>query len=110
MGLIHVYEFVNLFGLIQAHGILNVIGWGTLLPIGAITARYMKKFPVECDRWYISHVLCQSAGFVLGTIGWCTGVYLGKISKQQFGRNSHSVLGTIIFVLSTIQVIYLLAL
>ncbi|KAF3451752.1 hypothetical protein FNV43_RR07848 [Rhamnella rubrinervis] len=89
----------------NAHGVLSIVGWGTLLPIGAITARYLRKFPITCDRWHCYHICCQCAGYVLGAIGWCIGVWVAKIAKQQSGSNSHSVLGTIIFVLSTIQML-----
>ncbi|RVW46043.1 Cytochrome b561 and DOMON domain-containing protein [Vitis vinifera] len=44
----------------NVHGILNIIGWGTLLPLGAIIARYFRKFPMECSEWFTLHILCQT--------------------------------------------------
>ncbi|KAB5560374.1 hypothetical protein DKX38_005331 [Salix brachista] len=35
----------------NTHGVLNIIGWGTLLPIGAIVARSFRKSPLKCDEW-----------------------------------------------------------
>ncbi|PPS09019.1 hypothetical protein GOBAR_AA11617 [Gossypium barbadense] len=37
----------------KIHGILNIIGWGTLMPLGVIVARYFKQFPIKLDPcWY----------------------------------------------------------
>ncbi|BBH00709.1 Auxin-responsive family protein [Prunus dulcis] len=58
------------------HGVLNIFGWGTLLPIGAIAA----------SEWYSVHITCQSGGYIVGTVGWCSGMFLGNSSKQQSNK------------------------
>ncbi|PQQ12148.1 cytochrome b561 and DOMON domain-containing protein [Prunus yedoensis var. nudiflora] len=82
----------------------EIFGWGTLLPIGAITARYFRKFPFKCSEWYSVHIKCQSGGYIVGTVGWCSGMFLGNSSKQQ-SNNTHRVLGMIIFTFATIQML-----
>ncbi|KAJ4703960.1 Cytochrome b561 and DOMON domain-containing protein [Melia azedarach] len=88
----------------NAHGILNMIGWGTLLPIGVIIARFFRKFPVEYGEWYTLHVLCQTSGYIIGTIGWAVGLWLGNSSKH-YTLKTHRILGILIFTLATIQIL-----
>ncbi|KAL5578767.1 hypothetical protein UlMin_011209 [Ulmus minor] len=84
-----------------AHGILIVIGWGTMLPIGAIIARYLRKFPMECEEWCSFHVICQSVGYILGTLGWFLGILVGKQGTDK----THGALGIVIFTFTTIQML-----
>uniref|UniRef100_A0A2C9U5E6 Cytochrome b561 domain-containing protein n=1 Tax=Manihot esculenta TaxID=3983 RepID=A0A2C9U5E6_MANES len=88
----------------NAHGILNIIGWGGLLPIGVIVARNFRRVPLKCDEWYNLHVRCQTSGYIVGAIGWGVGLWLGSSSKQQTLR-THRNLGTIIFTFATVQML-----
>ncbi|KAB2032955.1 hypothetical protein ES319_D05G414600v1 [Gossypium barbadense] len=93
----------------KVHGILNIIGWGTLLPIGVIVARYFKQFPIKLDPcWYYFHYSCQVVGYILGTAGWGLGLFLGHESKY-YTFHSHRVLGICIFGFTTLQVTQILA-
>ncbi|XLR18329.1 hypothetical protein HN51_065012 [Arachis hypogaea] len=65
----------------KVHGILIVVGWGTLLPIGAIIARFFKW-----KQWFWCHVLCQTLGYIVGTIGWCIGIWLRTLSKHYLSK------------------------
>ncbi|KAK2644544.1 hypothetical protein Ddye_019739 [Dipteronia dyeriana] len=87
----------------NAHGILNIIGWGTLLPVGAIIARYLRKLELY-DEWYPLHILCQSSGYLLGTLGWGIGLWLGNSSKQ-YTLKTHRILSILVFTFSTIQML-----
>ena len=60
---------MNLFGVfyMQRHAILNTVGWGILLPLGVIAARYLKPF--TDPAWFYVHVLVQSIGYILGVVG-----------------------------------------
>ncbi|KAE8713695.1 putative Stigma-specific Stig1 family protein [Hibiscus syriacus] len=60
----------------KVHGILNIIGWGTLLPIGVIVA----------------------------SIGWGIGLLLGHESKY-YSFHRHRVLGVCIFGFITLQML-----
>ncbi|KAF8391574.1 hypothetical protein HHK36_023880 [Tetracentron sinense] len=86
------------------HGILNIVGWGVLLPIGVIIARYFRNFPVKYSRWYHFHIFCQVWAFTLGSTGWFMGMWLGRHSKFYEFR-THRILGIIIFTFSTLQML-----
>ncbi|PPD79319.1 hypothetical protein GOBAR_DD23760 [Gossypium barbadense] len=95
----------NVSSLNHVHGILNIIGWGTLLPIGVIVARYFKQFPIKLDPcWYYFHYSCQVVGYILGTAGWGLGLFLGHESKY-YTFHSHRVLGICIFGFTTLQIL-----
>ncbi|EEF43825.1 conserved hypothetical protein [Ricinus communis] len=90
----------------NAHGILNIIGWGALLPTGVIVARYFKKVPLKCEEWYNLHTLCQTSGYIVGAVGWGVGLWLGNSSKQHTLK-THRILGIIIFTSATVQMLAL---
>ncbi|KAG6394104.1 hypothetical protein SASPL_144683 [Salvia splendens] len=81
----------------RIHGAVNIMGWGVLLPIGAIIARYFKE---SSNNWYNLHIMSQSSGFILGTLGWGIGI---TIKNEHHHMSSHGVLGTLIFALATLQ-------
>lgn len=87
----------------QAHGILNTVGWGIFLPTGVIVVRYFRKYPKRWPWSYVFHVGCQIAGYTLGSIGWATGLWLGQKSKY-YTFGTHRILAIIIFTFTTIQV------
>ncbi|KAG4146708.1 hypothetical protein ERO13_D05G175600v2 [Gossypium hirsutum] len=88
----------------NVHGILNIFGWGLLLPIGAIVGRNFSKFPLKCDDWYQLHTLCQTSGYIVGAVGWGTGIWLGN-SSRQYTLKAHRILGIIVFTLATLQML-----
>ncbi|KAK7276869.1 hypothetical protein RIF29_18015 [Crotalaria pallida] len=89
----------------SVHGVLNMIGWGTMLPIGVIIARYFRVFPFKADpMWFYLHVSCQICGFLVGTAGWIIGLYLGNASRHYI-FHAHRTFGILIFVLSTVQML-----
>lgn len=90
----------------NTHGVLNIIGWGTLLPVGAIVARSFRKFPLKCEEWYKLHVLCQTLGYIIGAVGWSFGMWLGNSSKQ-YSLRAHRILGIVIFTFATAQMLAL---
>ncbi|KAM7504211.1 hypothetical protein LguiB_003115 [Lonicera macranthoides] len=57
---------VNRQHLRMVHGILNIVGWGTILPIGVILSRYLKRFPCKYKYWFRLHASTQCVGYVLG--------------------------------------------
>ncbi|KAK7363774.1 hypothetical protein VNO77_05931 [Canavalia gladiata] len=86
----------------KIYGILILVGWGTLLPIGAMVARYLRKFPVVCDAWYKFHIVCQSQGYVLGTIGWF--MWIG-MSSNHFVSKTQTTLNIIAFTFINVQML-----
>ncbi|XP_031504882.1 cytochrome b561 and DOMON domain-containing protein At3g61750 [Nymphaea colorata] len=83
----------------RSHGILAILGWGVLLPIGVIIARYCKKWD---PLWYYLHAAIQCLGF---TIGLAT-VIAGGVLYQKLKVNipTHRGIGIFVFVLSVLQV------
>lgn len=81
------------------HGALAIFGWGVLLPIGAIIARYCRQWdPI----WYYLHVIFQFAGFIVGLAGVVAGISL--YNRLHSDVKVHRGLGIFILVLGTLQV------
>ncbi|OWM81290.1 cytochrome b561 and DOMON domain-containing protein At3g25290-like [Punica granatum] len=91
----------------KVHGILNMIGWGTFLPIGVIIARYFRKHPFHLKNWWFKiHVMCQILGYFVGTAGWAIGLILGTKSPYYI-FHVHRWLGIFIFTFTTLQMLAL---
>ncbi|KAG2682334.1 hypothetical protein I3760_11G186700 [Carya illinoinensis] len=92
----------------HVHGILNIVGWGVMLPIGVIVARYCRIYPFNIgdDTWFYLHVSCQIAGYVIGTTAWGIGLGLGHSSRHYTFR-THRLLGIFIFTFATLQILAL---
>ncbi|XP_058199787.1 cytochrome b561 and DOMON domain-containing protein At3g07570-like isoform X2 [Rhododendron vialii] len=86
------------------HGILNMLGWGILLPIGAIVARHCKEWdPI----WFYSHISIQSLGFILGLAGISCGFVLEH--KLSAIVSHHKGIGIFILILGCLQMMAILA-
>lgn len=94
---------LRIFIYVQVHGILNIIGWGVVLPIGVIIARNFREFPLPWLGWKKCHISCQTIGYLVGTTGWAVGIWLGKASKY-YSFPKHGTYGLLIFAFATIQV------
>lgn len=89
----------------SVHGVLNIIGWGTLLPMGVIIPRYFRVYPFKKDPWWFYlHIGCQTIGFLIGTAGWAIGLVLGH-SSRYYVFQTHRTFGILIFTFSTIQML-----
>jgi len=84
------------------HGFLNLAGWGVFLPIGAIIARYCKVWD---PTWFYLHIAFQMLGFILIIAGLVTGFTLQDTYKGVSGLDSHRVLGIIVFIMATLQIL-----
>ncbi|KNA20238.1 hypothetical protein SOVF_054090 [Spinacia oleracea] len=98
---------VQRLGRKNAHGVLNAISWGILMPLGAIIARYVKAFPSADPAWFYLHVSCQIVAYILGVAGWGTGLQLGSDSPG-IVYTLHRNIGIALFCLATLQVFALL--
>ncbi|KAH9568487.1 hypothetical protein CY35_03G079500 [Sphagnum magellanicum] len=85
-----------------AHGLLNLLGWGVFLPIGAIIARYCKVWD---PTWFYLHISFQVLGFILIIAGLVTGLTLQDSYKGVSGLDSHRALAIIVFILATLQML-----
>ncbi|KAJ8447919.1 hypothetical protein Cgig2_012054 [Carnegiea gigantea] len=91
----------------NVHGVLNAVSWGTLMPLGAIIARYMRVFKSADPAWFYLHVGCQFSAYVVGVAGWGLGLKLGRES-QGIVYHPHRNIGIALFCLATLQVFALL--
>ncbi|KAL8477923.1 hypothetical protein ACS0TY_029999 [Phlomoides rotata] len=91
----------------NVHGVLNVVSWGILMPLGAMVARYMKVFKSANPAWFYLHVACQCSAYIVGVAGWGTGLKLGSDSAG-VEHNTHRNIGITLFALGTLQVFALL--
>ncbi|XP_022734044.1 cytochrome b561 and DOMON domain-containing protein At3g61750-like [Durio zibethinus] len=81
------------------HAMLGVIGWGLLLPAGAIIARYLKhKDPL----WYYLHAGIQFLGFILGLGAVLLGIQLHRSMDADIP--AHRAIGIFVLVLSILQI------
>ncbi|XP_051183312.1 cytochrome b561 and DOMON domain-containing protein At5g47530-like [Lolium perenne] len=85
------------------HGVLNAVGWGILIPLGAMIARYLRVFEAADPAWFYLHITCQISGYALGVGGWGLGLKLGSESAG-LTYNPHRNIGIAIFSLATAQV------
>ncbi|KAG9443618.1 hypothetical protein H6P81_014958 [Aristolochia fimbriata] len=91
----------------NVHGVLSAVSWGTLMPLGAIIARYVKVFKSADPVWFYLHVACQTSAYAVGVAGWGTGLKLGSDSAG-VTQTTHRNIGITLFVLGTLQVFALL--
>ncbi|KAF3434934.1 hypothetical protein FNV43_RR22021 [Rhamnella rubrinervis] len=88
----------------RSHGVLNMLGWGILMIIGTVIARYLKQWdPV----WFYLHTGIQSMGFGLGLAGVICGFVLNNHLNADV--STHKALGIFVLVLGCLQVMALLA-
>nr|KYP54618.1 Ferric-chelate reductase 1 [Cajanus cajan] len=84
------------------HGILGIIGWGLILPVGAIIARYFRhKDPI----WFYLHAVIQFVGFTFGLGTVILGLQL--YSKMHAHLPAHRGIGIFALVLSILQILAL---
>lgn len=88
------------------HAIISAVGWGLLIPLGIMAARYLRPFSNGNPAWFYIHVTCQCTGYVLGVVAWAMGLRLRSLNKGMV-PTKHSNLGMSIFALATLQVLAL---
>ncbi|CAO2826462.1 unnamed protein product [Amaranthus hypochondriacus] len=87
----------------RTHGALNMIGWGILMPIGAIAARYFRQWdPI----WFYSHAIIQIFAFLFGLVGFILGLVLEGFINAEITH--HKNLGILILILGCLQVMAVL--
>lgn len=89
----------DIFSTIKTHGLLGLIGWGLILPVGAIVARYFRHLD---PLWYYLHVVIQFIGFSIGVAA----VVIGRSLYDRLHANipTHRNIGIFVLVLSILQV------
>lgn len=89
-----------------AHGIINGVSWGTMMPLGVVLARLrylpLPKYPA---LWFNLHIYCQSIAYLLGIAGGGLGFFLGRQSSGLVKHISHRYIGGALLGLATLQVL-----
>ncbi|PKA49842.1 Auxin-induced in root cultures protein 12 [Apostasia shenzhenica] len=65
----------------SAHGAINAVSWGFLLPAGAMAARYLRQWPGVGPAWFYAHAAAQMVGLAAGVVGFGMGVAMGRASE-----------------------------
>ncbi|GLT46250.1 hypothetical protein SLA2020_200210 [Shorea laevis] len=86
----------------NTHGVLNAISWGTLMPLGAMMARYLKVFKAADPAWFYLHVATQSSAYIVGVAGFATGIKLGSESSGDT-KSLHRNIGIVLFIFGALQ-------
>lgn len=76
-----------------------MLGWGVLMPVGVIVARYFKQLD---PLWFYAHVSIQSGGFILGLVAVICGFVLNDRTNADVGK--HKALGIVVLALACLQV------
>ncbi|XP_020110929.1 cytochrome b561 and DOMON domain-containing protein At3g07570 [Ananas comosus] len=88
----------------QRHGLLGMLGWGVLIPMGAAAARYCRNWD---PQWFYAHMSVQGIGFALGLAGIVIGFKLDGRGVNNV--DAHTALGIIVLALASLQIIALFA-
>lgn len=81
------------------HGALAIIGWGVLLPVGAVIARYCRQWE---PQWFHLHLFFQLTGYTIGVFTVVVGMSL--YYQTHSNVTAHRDLGIFLLVLGTLQV------
>ncbi|GAV56849.1 Cytochrom_B561 domain-containing protein/DOMON domain-containing protein [Cephalotus follicularis] len=83
------------------HGILGLLGWGVILPLGAIIARYLRQ---KDPLWYYLHAIIQLVGFIFVLATVLLGIQLyDKIRNANV--QAHRGIGIFALVLCILQIL-----
>ncbi|OVA11332.1 Cytochrome b561 [Macleaya cordata] len=88
----------------QNHRVFSIIGWGMLLPVGAIISRYFRH---RDPQWFYLHASIQFVGFILGLATVVTGESICNILQADVGP--HRGIGYFAIVLCILQVMAIFA-
>ncbi|KAK8468446.1 hypothetical protein PHAVU_006G030500 [Phaseolus vulgaris] len=87
----------------NVHGILNTVSWGIMMPIGVMMGRYLKVVDGLGSTWFHLHRACQSLAFLIGIVGFGTGLYIGNHSGVH--HSPHRCIGITLMCLASAQVL-----
>ncbi|KAL7595909.1 hypothetical protein Lser_V15G28618 [Lactuca serriola] len=69
-----------------------------MMPMGAMTVRYLKVFKSANPAWFYIHVTCQASAYVVGVAGWAIRLKLSSDSVR-IEYNTHRNIGITAFAL-----------
>ena len=88
------------------HGMVGLVGWGAVLPFGAIIPRYVrgKGGPL----WFFLHISIQIVGFLLALSSVFLGgqLYNELLPEHRSSLKAHRPIGIVAFSLTILQVCF----
>lgn len=85
-----------------AHGSMMLIGWGFLLPSGAIMARFFKYRPN--GLWFKIHRAVQIIGLLFATTGWIIALTNFSVFGDKGNNNyRHGIMGMVTMIMGLLQ-------
>ncbi|KAK3166214.1 hypothetical protein QOZ80_1AG0042880 [Eleusine coracana subsp. coracana] len=89
----------------RRHGVLAVVSWGALVPIGAALARFLKH---RADPlWFYAHATAQGLGSVVGAVAITAGFRLHDADEGSVA--AHKAVGVVALVCACLQLTAALA-
>eukprot|EP00606_Chrysophyceae_sp_TOSAG23-5_P000064 GSChrysophyteH2.ASY1.ANO1.230.1 assembled CDS len=86
------------------HGSLMMVSWGLLLPLGVISARFLKYQGGEPPVWFMYHRPLQISGLLLAIVGWIVALTQFDVFRAGGGTSFvHGVLGMLVMTLGILQ-------
>lgn len=86
------------------HGLLSMMGWGVLLPMGMMVARYFRR---QDPYWFYGHMAVQGVGFLVGIAAVVLGFRLDEDGLKNIFV--HKAIGITILAMASLQVTAVLA-
>jgi len=86
-----------------AHAAMMLIGWGILLPIGIMVARFTKKVKAGSKPpfWFQYHRIIQGTGLLFALIGFI--IALSMVDSGEHFGNRHAKLGLATMIIGLLQ-------
>eukprot|EP01125_Pyxidicula_operculata_P020988 TRINITY_DN7905_c0_g1_i1.p1 TRINITY_DN7905_c0_g1~~TRINITY_DN7905_c0_g1_i1.p1 ORF type:complete len:687 (+),score=141.88 TRINITY_DN7905_c0_g1_i1:466-2526(+) len=89
----------------STHGILMIVSWGIILPLGMFISRYGRKLDQRImgySMWVMLHPVFQFTGYCLALAAFI--IALTMVGDAHFSTPWHGQLGILIMVMGTLQV------
>ena len=81
------------------HGLLSMMSWGVLLPMGMMLARYFRR---QEPYWFYGHMAVQGTGFLVGIAAVVLGFRLDEDGLNNI--HVHKAIGIAILAMASLQV------
>mmetsp|Transcript_24580 Transcript_24580/g.57272 ORF Transcript_24580/g.57272 Transcript_24580/m.57272 type:complete len:303 (+) Transcript_24580:490-1398(+) len=90
---------------VSVHGGLMVTAWGFLLPLGVLSARFLRHRPD--GMWFVAHRICQVIGYFLAIIGIIVAFNnFGNVFEDGMGPSyRHGIVGLTTMICGFLQIV-----
>jgi hypothetical protein len=83
----------------RKHGLLAMMAWGVLMPLGMMAARYFRRVD---PYWFYAHMAIQAVAFTVGIASVVLGFRLNEDGLKNV--DVHRALGIAILAMASLQV------